>query len=66
MKPRSAEELAALYEQYPGLEASMAAVAYADHHNHDYLPAWEREHSGNDHWYITYDAAGNKTYKERT
>ena len=33
MKPRTAAELAALYTQYPGLEESMAAAAYADWHN---------------------------------
>lgn len=30
MKPRSAEELAALYAQYPGLEESMRLAAYVD------------------------------------
>ena len=40
MKPRTAEELAALYAQYPGLEASMSSAAYVDAG----VQTWKRRH----------------------
>ena len=33
MKPRTAEELASLYAQYPGLEEAMSSAAYCEWHN---------------------------------
>ena len=45
MKPRSAAELAALYAQYPGLEASMSSAAYVDAG----VQAWKRRY---DPWYM--------------